>query len=432
MTARVLTPGTVTLGVLRSARRTDAPVRLDRTARGAVEASARHVEDAAAGEHAVYGVNTGFGEARDGQDCAGRHCHAAAQPHPFALERGGLADSSGHHPADDGAEAAVARAGRVRRALGRDRADRGDGEPARASGRAGSGVGGRVGRSRAARPSGGGDDRRGGGDVRRPHASRLDRPVRGGTRAGRACGKGRSRAHQRHAVLDRPRARGAVRGMAQRRSRGCDLVPGDRRDDGVHRATPSRDSRAARSPRPDRRRACDAVSHVRLRNQGEPPRRRRARPGCILRAVPATGHRRVRRAAPSRRAHAFHRGQCRHRQPARARPGGRHSLGGQLPRRTRGVRGRPNRARNRRNRLNRPAPRGVDGRPRAVVRPAALPHSESRTELRVHERGDRHGGPDEREQASRHSLLDRFGRRPAPIRRTMCRWPHTARAGWRG
>ena len=62
MTAQVLTPGTVTLGVLRSMHLTDAPVRLDRTARGAVEASARHVEDAAAGAHAVYGVNTGFGK----------------------------------------------------------------------------------------------------------------------------------------------------------------------------------------------------------------------------------------------------------------------------------------------------------------------------------------------------------------------------------
>ena len=59
---RVLDPGAVTLRELRAAHWSDAPVRLDRGARGAVDTAARRVEDAAAGNHAVYGVNTGFGK----------------------------------------------------------------------------------------------------------------------------------------------------------------------------------------------------------------------------------------------------------------------------------------------------------------------------------------------------------------------------------
>ena len=61
-TVRVLAPGAVTLRELRAVHWSDAPVRLDRDARGAVDAAARRVEVAAAGDHAVYGVNTGFGK----------------------------------------------------------------------------------------------------------------------------------------------------------------------------------------------------------------------------------------------------------------------------------------------------------------------------------------------------------------------------------
>ena len=58
----VLTPGTVTFDELRAVHLSGAPVRLARSARAAVEAAARHVEEAAGGERAVYGVNTGFGK----------------------------------------------------------------------------------------------------------------------------------------------------------------------------------------------------------------------------------------------------------------------------------------------------------------------------------------------------------------------------------
>ena len=62
MTIRDLVPGAVTLRELRAAHTAHAPVRLDRNARAAVEAAARQVGDVAAGDHAVYGVNTGFGK----------------------------------------------------------------------------------------------------------------------------------------------------------------------------------------------------------------------------------------------------------------------------------------------------------------------------------------------------------------------------------
>ncbi|MCY4452004.1 MAG: histidine ammonia-lyase [Immundisolibacterales bacterium] len=58
----VLAPGTVTLRDLRAVHGSDAPMRLDRSARAAVDAAARRVEEAAAGNHPVYGVNTGFGK----------------------------------------------------------------------------------------------------------------------------------------------------------------------------------------------------------------------------------------------------------------------------------------------------------------------------------------------------------------------------------
>ena len=62
MTTRELTPGAVTLDVLCSVHGAAEPVRLARTARDAVESAAGHVAGAAAGEHAIYGVNTGFGK----------------------------------------------------------------------------------------------------------------------------------------------------------------------------------------------------------------------------------------------------------------------------------------------------------------------------------------------------------------------------------
>ncbi|MFN0116413.1 MAG: histidine ammonia-lyase [Paracoccaceae bacterium] len=57
-----LTPGRATLADLERLWRESPPLRLDRTARPAVEAAAATVARAAAGGEAVYGVNTGFGK----------------------------------------------------------------------------------------------------------------------------------------------------------------------------------------------------------------------------------------------------------------------------------------------------------------------------------------------------------------------------------
>ena len=58
----ILTPGEATLEVLETLWRTDAPAKLDPSARPKVEAAAELVRKAAAGDAAVYGVNTGFGK----------------------------------------------------------------------------------------------------------------------------------------------------------------------------------------------------------------------------------------------------------------------------------------------------------------------------------------------------------------------------------
>ncbi len=62
MTPETLTPGATTLAQLERLWRTEAPARLDRAARPAVEHAARAIAAAAAGTAAVYGVNTGFGK----------------------------------------------------------------------------------------------------------------------------------------------------------------------------------------------------------------------------------------------------------------------------------------------------------------------------------------------------------------------------------
>lgn len=57
-----LTPGATTLAQLESLWRDGSPARLDPSARAGVEAAAQKVRDAAEGDAAIYGVNTGFGK----------------------------------------------------------------------------------------------------------------------------------------------------------------------------------------------------------------------------------------------------------------------------------------------------------------------------------------------------------------------------------
>ncbi len=60
--SHILTPGTATLAQIEAVWRSDAPVRLDPSARAAVETSAAVIHAAAGGDAPVYGVNTGFGK----------------------------------------------------------------------------------------------------------------------------------------------------------------------------------------------------------------------------------------------------------------------------------------------------------------------------------------------------------------------------------
>ncbi|WP_414832608.1 histidine ammonia-lyase [Afifella sp. YEN Y35] len=62
MTKLTLTPGAVTLAELERLYRDGLDAELDRACRPAVEASQEQVQKAAAGEAAVYGINTGFGK----------------------------------------------------------------------------------------------------------------------------------------------------------------------------------------------------------------------------------------------------------------------------------------------------------------------------------------------------------------------------------
>ena len=62
MTPETLIPGQTTLAQLERIFRDEAPARLDPTARPGVEAAAAAIAAAAAGDAAVYGVNTGFGK----------------------------------------------------------------------------------------------------------------------------------------------------------------------------------------------------------------------------------------------------------------------------------------------------------------------------------------------------------------------------------
>jgi histidine ammonia-lyase len=57
-----LVPGSVTLATLKELYRNMTPARLDRSARGGVDAAAQMVAEAAAGTQAIYGINTGFGK----------------------------------------------------------------------------------------------------------------------------------------------------------------------------------------------------------------------------------------------------------------------------------------------------------------------------------------------------------------------------------
>ena len=94
----VLTPGGTPLQVLESLYRDSPPAVLDPACRPEVEAAAALIEQAAAGEAAVYGVNTGFGKLASTRIPAGdtaalqrnlilSHCSGVGAPTPHAIVR---------------------------------------------------------------------------------------------------------------------------------------------------------------------------------------------------------------------------------------------------------------------------------------------------------------------------------------------------------
>ena len=98
MTPETLIPGQTTLAQLERLYRSGAAARLAPTARAGIEASASRIATAAAGEAAVYGVNTGFGKLASvkiaAKDTATlqrnlilSHCCGVGEPMPRAVAR---------------------------------------------------------------------------------------------------------------------------------------------------------------------------------------------------------------------------------------------------------------------------------------------------------------------------------------------------------
>ncbi len=98
MTPEILIPGATPLAQLERLWRSGAPARLDRACKPGVEAAARAIATAAAGQAAVYGVNTGFGKLASLKIAAGdtatlqrnlilSHCCGVGEPCPTAITR---------------------------------------------------------------------------------------------------------------------------------------------------------------------------------------------------------------------------------------------------------------------------------------------------------------------------------------------------------
>ena len=224
--AMILTPGAVTLAELEAVWRGGARRRSTPPRAPAIEAAAARVAAAAAGGAPVYGVNTGFGKLASvkipAEDTAPLQRNLILSHCAGVGER----DAGGGGAADDGAEARLARARRLGRALGAGRAARGDAGRGRDAGGAG----------RRARSAPRGDLAplahmaavmlgEGEAEVGGARAARRRGAGGRGPRADRAGGEGGAGAHQRHAVLHRLGAGRAVRRLAG----GAERAPRSRR-----------------------------------------------------------------------------------------------------------------------------------------------------------------------------------------------------------
>ena len=355
--------------------------RRSRPCRAGVAASAAAVERIVARGRAGLRHQHRVRQAGERAHRGGRSGAAAAQHRAVARgRRRRAAPRSPIDAADDGAEAREPRAGRL-------------GRPARDAwhcsrrcwtagvtpGRAGPGLGRRLGRSGAARAHGGGDDRRRRGLDRRPDACRPPRRSPRPASSRSSSAQGRAGAAQRHPVLDRLRAGRPVRGR--------DAVPACRWSTGalVDRGGAGSDTpfdpriHALRGHRGQievaaaLRALMAGSADPRLALTGDDPRA-----GPVLPALPAAGDGRRRSTCCARPRDTLRdRGQRRLRQPADLRRATDDSaLGRQFPRRAGRLRRRHDRARGLRDRLARRAPHRHAGRSGAV-RPAGVPDAAS-------------------------------------------------------
>ena len=311
-----VTPGRLTLDELRAFAEGGRRLELDESCWPAVEAAAAVVERAARGGAPVYGINTGFGKlasvriAPDQIEELQRrlvlsHMCGLGPPLPDPVVRLTLALKA--------ASLALGHSGVRRRtielllALLEQRCPACD---------PGQGIGRRLGRPGAARPSRRQPDRR-----RRGAPGRRGHDGGGGARPHRraatdACRQGGAGAPERHPGLDRAGAPRPVPGAGGVRCR-----PGRRRHE---RGCGARQRRAVRSApqcgaRPagaDPRRRSGCSPARRQRDPRLASGRVRARPGPLQPALPAAGDGRLPRAAGRRRRGARARGERRLGQPA--------------------------------------------------------------------------------------------------------------------
>ncbi len=159
-------------------------------------------------------------QARLGEDRGRRHRHPAAQSRPVALLRRRRCARRTDRAADDGAQAPLARARRIGRGLGDDRAPGGDDRARRDARRARARLGRRVGRSRAARAYGRRHDRRRRGLCRRRAPARPPRRwrVRGSRPSSSARRKGSPFSTARSSRPPSRSARSSRRGAARPRA----------------------------------------------------------------------------------------------------------------------------------------------------------------------------------------------------------------------
>ena len=300
----VVKPGTVS--ARRSRARARRRIRRSRSRRSG-RASRRPrqiVARAARADAPVYGINTGFGKLA---------IVSALPPDQTALlqrnlDRCRIAAASARRrrepivAADDGAEAHLARARRLRRAPRGDRAVAGHAErgvlpvvPQQGSVGASGDLAPLAHMAAVMIGEGAGDRRR--QDRAGQRGARRRRP-----RAADARPQGRARADQRHAVLHRLRLSGAVRAHCAWPS--AALVTGALSTDAAMASTAPfapRSRRCAAIAARSTARGSPARAARRQRHPRVASRRRRARAGSLLPALPAAGHGRGARPARARR-----------------------------------------------------------------------------------------------------------------------------------